>query len=166
MIVFGPLWFVIAVVAIYFVVRIARAPARRSPGPFDPTHFNTARLPRRTYAELKGQTEWVTYNGRTPSLRLRVRGNSYEGFRRVVRKHIDRVGQDYFEQLSAAERMQFLLQAIAEAYVIEWEGAEYPNGGPMPFSPANLALFMAGDQHLTAFVNQEADRLSPPWPTR
>jgi hypothetical protein len=62
--------------------------------------------------------------------------------------------------------MQFLLPVIAEAYAIEWEGAQYQNGAPMPYSPANLALFMAGDQHLIAFVSQKAERISPPWPTR
>jgi hypothetical protein len=89
-----------------------------------------------------------------------------KGFRRVIRKYIDRTGQHHFERLPDADRLQFLLPVIAEAYVMELEGAQYRNGEPMPYSPANLALFMAGDQHLTAFVEQEADRLSPPWPTR
>ena len=72
---------------------------------------------------------------RAPPLRLKLRGNSYEGFRRVTRKYIDRTGQDHFERLSDAQRMQFLLPVIAEAYVIEWEGAQYQNGAPLPYSP-------------------------------
>jgi hypothetical protein len=168
--------------AIYLVLRIGRMLGGRSvtvmgresgPQPhatFDPNRFNTAPLPKRTDEEIKAhdetlQMEWVTYNGRTPPLRLKLRGNTYEGFRRVIRKYIDIVGQDHFDGLSHAERMQLMPLFIAEAYVIEWEGAQYPNGAPMPYSPANLALFMAGDQHLIVFADQESQRISPPWPT-
>lgn len=138
---------------------------------WDPNRFNTAPLPARSPQELKArddalQSEWVTYNGRTPPLRLKVRGNSYEGFRRVTRKYIDIIGQDHFDRLGEAERVQFLLPVIAEAYVLDWDGAQYQNGTAMPYSPANLVLFMAADQHLIAFVNQEADRISPAWPAR
>jgi hypothetical protein len=84
----------------------------------------------------------------------------------VIRKYTDRMGQDHFDRLSDAERMQFMPLFIAEAYVIEWEGAQYQNGAPMPYSPANLALFMAGDEPLIAFVQQEAERIGPPWPIR
>lgn len=169
-------------VAIYLVLRIGRMLGGRSviagresggqpPAAFDPNRFNAAPLPKRTDEEIKArddalQTEWVTYNGHTPPLRLKLRGNSYEGFRRVSRKYIDRIGQDHFEHLSDAERAQFMHLLIAEAYVIEWDGAQYPNGAPMPYSPAGLALFLAADQHLIAFVQHEAERISPPWPTR
>jgi len=174
MIVFGPLWFVVVVMAIYFVLRIAVVSRNSGPQPteaFDPNRFNTVPLPKRTVTELKAhvdalRTEWVTYNGRTPPLRLKLRGNSYEDFRRRSQNYIDRIGQDHFERLSDAQLMQFLLPVIAEAYVVEWEGAQYQNGAPMPYCPDNLALFMAGDQHLMAFVKQEAERISPPWPTR
>lgn len=52
---------------------------------------------------------------------------------------------------------------MAEAYVLDWEGATYPNGAPMLYSPENLAAFMATDPHLVAFIRQEAHRLSPKW---
>ena len=108
----------------------------------------------------------MTYNGATPPLRLHVRGQTYEGFRRVIRKYIDRIGQDHFDQLSQQQKEEFLLPVVAEAYVSDWEGAQYPNGNAMPFSPANLAIMMAKDPHLGAFVESEAERISPPWPTR
>jgi hypothetical protein len=144
---------------------------REAPPPFDPNRFNTSPLPRRTQKELEQiensmQTEWVTYNGATPPLRLHVRGQTYEGFRRVIRKYIDRIGQDHFDQLSQQQKEEFLLPVVAEAYVSDWEGAQYPNGNAMPFSPANLAIMMTKDPHLGAFVESEAERISPPWPTR
>ena len=142
-----------------------------TPPPFDPNRFNTSPLPQRTQTELEQivssmQTEWVTYAGATPPLRLRVRGQSYEGFRRVIRKYIDLKGQDHFDRLSQEQKMEFLLPVIADAYVSDWEGAQYPNGNAMPFSPANLAIMMAKDPHLGAFVKSEAERISPPWPTK
>jgi hypothetical protein len=143
----------------------------KTPPPFDPNHFNTSPLPRRTQNELKQiqnsmRTEWVTYGGATPPLRLHVRGQSYEGFRRVTRKYIDLTGQDNFDRLSQQQQVEFLIPVIAEAYVLAWEGAQYSNGNEMPFSPANLAIMMAKDPHFGAFVQSEAERLSPPWPTR
>ena len=113
-----------------------------------------------------GERGWVTYGGATPPLRLHIHGQTYEGFRRVVRKHIDRLGQDYFDQLPQQRKEEFLLPVVAEAYVSDWEGAQYPNGNEMPFSPANLAIMMAKDPHLGAFLQSEAERISPPWPTR
>jgi hypothetical protein len=141
------------------------------PPPFDPNRFNTSPLPKRTQNELEQlqnpmRTEWVAYGGATPPLRLHVRGQSYEGFRRVTRKHIDLTGQDNFDRLSQQQKVEFLLPVIAEAYVLDWEGAQYANGNAMPFSPANLAIMMAKDPHFGAFVQSAAERLSPPWPTR
>jgi hypothetical protein len=142
-----------------------------TPPPFDPNRFNTSPLPQRAQKELEQiqssmRTEWVTYAGATPPLRLHVRGQSYEGFRRVTRKYIDLTGQDNFDRLSQQQKVEFLLPVIAEAYVSDWEGAQYSNGNAMPFSPANLAIMMAKDPHFGAFVQCEAERLSPPWPTR
>jgi hypothetical protein len=74
--------------------------------------------------------------------------------------------QDYFDQLSQQQKEEFLLPVVADAYVSNWEGAQYPNGNAMPFSPANLAIMMAKDHHLGAFVQSEAERISPRWPTR
>ncbi len=180
----GALYGVVSVLfAIYFVLRITRMLGGRSvtvvsrdggaqpPKAFDANRRNMAPLPTRTAEELKRhddslQTEWVTYNGYTPPLRLKVRGNSYKGVRGSMRKYIDRIGQDHYERLSDAERAQFMRPELAESHVLEWEGAQYQNGAPMPFSPANLALFMAAAQHLVAFVQQEAERISPSWPTR
>jgi hypothetical protein len=142
-----------------------------APPPFDAKRFNTSPLPPRSQKELEQiqksmRTEWVTYGGATPPLRLHVRGQSYEGFRRVVRKYIDLTGQDRFDRLSQQQKEEFLLPVMAEAYVSDWEGAQYPNANPMPFSPANLAIMMAKDPHLGAFVQSEAERISPPWSTR
>jgi hypothetical protein len=167
MMVFGPLWFVVAVIAIYFIFSLLNVYRLRPR--WDPNRFNTAPLPTRSAEQLKArddasESHWVTYNGRTPPLRLKVRGNSYEGFRRVCRKYIDSIGQDHFDRLAEADRVQFMLPVMAEAHVLDWDGAQYQNGTPMPYSPANLALFMAEDQHLIAFVAQEGGRISPRWP--
>lgn len=152
-------------------VSLQGTPTPKTPPPFDPNRFNTSPLPQQFQKELEQtqnsmQTKWVTYDGATPPLRLHIRGQTYEGFRRVSRKHIDLFGQHNFDQLSQRQREEFLLGVVADAYISDWKGARYPNGNAMPFSSANLAIMMAKDPHLGAFVQSEAERISPPWPTR
>jgi hypothetical protein len=138
---------------------------------FDPNRFNTAALPKRSSEEIKRQydsmpSEWITYNGLTPPLRLKVRGQSYESFRRVARKYIDLVGQATFERYSDAQKAEVNNHIIAEAYVTDWEGPQYPDGNPMLYTPANLVILMSKDEHLLPHVTSEAQRISPAWPSR
>jgi hypothetical protein len=126
-------------------------------------------LPAITASEAKRRVEsmpaeWVTYAGATPPLKLLVRGQSYENYRRLTREAIDEIGQHNFSLLSQAQREGVSYGVIAKAYVVDWEGAVYPNGGVMPFSISNVTARLAGDQHLVGFVTDEAHRLSPPWP--
>jgi hypothetical protein len=99
-------------------------------------------------------------------LNRKIRGQTYEGYRRIARKQIDLVGQHNFERLSPAEMSAVNNSVMAEAYVTEWNGAIYPNGGAMPFSTSNLAILMDKDEYLGAFISDEAKRISPPWPQR
>jgi hypothetical protein len=137
---------------------------------FDPTHFNTAHLPQRTAEEIHQiqdsmSIEWVVYSGATPPLRLRVSGQTYESYRRIVRKHIDEIGQENMERLSPELLNSFNNAIIADAYVVDWEGAQYPNGNAMPYSTENLSVLLARDPYLLNFLTTEARRISPPWPT-
>jgi hypothetical protein len=125
----------------------------------------TAPLPVRSQEEIAQllaamPTEWVSYQGMTPPLRLKIRGLSYELSRRNWRKYIDQAGDVPLETVTT----MFGSAAAAEGYVIDWEGATYPNGNPIPYSPGDLVILMAKDPHLLEFIRREGQRLSPPWP--
>jgi len=55
---------------------------------------------------------------------------------------------------------------MAEAYIVDWDGARHSNGNPMRFSPENVAILMGKDEHLQPFISTHAKRISPPWPNR
>lgn len=173
-----------ALFAIYLLLRIGKilgtakttveyVPAPQSQTPaetFSGDRFNTAPLPERTASEIKEQTdalklEWVTYGGSTPPLRLLIQGQTYETYRRIARGRIDLLGQQNVERLSPEQMADFNRSIIAHAYVRNWEGAQYPNGNAMPFTPENLTLLMERDPYLESFITNEAKRVSPPWPT-
>lgn len=144
----------------------------KRPPPFDPDKYNQSPLPIRSLVELasetaKLRTEWVTYGGATPPLKLKVTAQSYESYRRMARQMIDRdIGQENVERLSVEQLEAFNHSVLATAYVADWDGAQYPNGSPMPFSVGNLVVMMAQDPYLEAFIVNEARRISPPWPDK
>jgi len=180
------LYIVVSVLfAVYLLLRIAKmlgvskttvqyipANVLQVPGEtFSGDHFNTAPLPQRSANELTKQamglkSEWVAYNGSTPPLKLLIQGQTYENYRRIARSQIDLIGQQNMERLSPDQMADFNRSIIARAYVSDWEGAQYPNGSPMPFSPENLTLRMGQDSYLEGFITGEAKRVSPAWPTK
>ncbi len=126
-------------------------------------------LPARSSEEVAAMiadmpSNWLIYDGMTPSLRLQIRGQSYENYRRVTRKYIDEIGQDNFALLSPEQLQSVNNLIMSEAYVVAWEGAHYPNGNPLPFTPQNLAILLDRDAFLVSFITDEAHRLSPLWP--
>lgn len=177
----GAIYVIVSVLfAVYLLLRILKmlgggsanaAPPSRSSEKFDPNRFNTAPLPERSAAELESQkndlkSEWVTYQGATPPLKLLIQGQSYESYRRVVRSQIDLVGQENVERLPPEALADLNRTILANAYVKDWEGAQYPNGNVMPFTPDNLVVRLSGDPYLETFITGEAKRVSPPWPQR
>lgn len=130
-------------------------------------------LPDKSPEEIKADfaamsSEWVEYAGATPPLKLRIRGLTHENLRRVSRKLIDELGgQRAIDQLPVDQATQLLFgmnsKLVAEAYVLEWDGALYPNGAPMPYSAANMATRLDADPYLMTFVTDHAHRLSPDW---
>ena len=126
------------------------------------------RLPDRTTEEVEALIEsmpskWVFYEGMTPPLKLKVRYQTYENFRRFSRKYIDGIGQHNFERLSQEQQQDLLLHIAADAYVCDWEGAHYPNGNPLPYTPANLFSLMTSDPLLINFITEQSHKLGPPW---
>jgi hypothetical protein len=107
--------------------------------------------------------EWLEYPGRTPPLRLHIRGQSYENYRLFARKYLDQLGSGY-ALLTPQERHMLSCKTIADAYIADWAGVIYPNGAPIPYSPGEAGLMLAQDEHLFLFVTQNANRLSPEWP--
>lgn len=105
--------------------------------------------------------EWVTYEGMTPPLKLKIRGTTEMTYRQVCRKYINAIGQEQFEQWPENQKLGLIRTVNSELYVLEWEGAQYGNGNPMPFSPSNLALLLEQDPHLNAFLSDEVARISP-----
>ena len=112
-------------------------------------------------------TAWTTYQGMTPPLELKVRGLSHELYRRFTKLHLDAYGRHILDTLTPSEVMevgQSLLPNInAAAYVVDWKGAAYQNGNPIPYSPENLASFMRKDEMLRNFVSEEAGKIGPAW---
>ena len=76
-------------------------------------------------------------------------------------------GQAMFDAMPTDQARNVLAalnpRLIATAYVIDWEGAIYPNGSPMPFTISNIATRLEQDPYLLTFVTDEAHRLSPDW---
>jgi hypothetical protein len=110
-------------------------------------------------------SEWCVYEGMTPPLRLKIRGQSRENYVRITRQHIGGHGPDSYALLTEAQRNDLNLRITADAYVTDWEGATYPNGNPLPFSLDNLMALIEKDTLLLAFIRDNAHRLSPPWPS-
>ncbi len=112
-------------------------------------------------------TTWVTYEGMTPPLQLKIRGLSHELYRRFTKAQLDAFGRDALNSMSPSEAMEVvkgLLPDInATAYVIDWKGATYPNGKPVPYTPDNMASLMRKDDLLRNFVSDEAGKLGPAW---
>jgi hypothetical protein len=105
--------------------------------------------------------EWVTYMGATPSVRLKIRGVTELMYRQICRKYINMMGQEQFERMPFSEKDAVIRMINSELYVLDWDGAAYPNGNPMPFSPSALMLLLDKDQHLRAFLSDEVARISP-----
>jgi hypothetical protein len=108
-------------------------------------------------------TEWITYMGSTPPLELKVRGVTEDLYRRFTKAKADAFGRDTLERMSRQEQMALVMnwtpEIMARAYVIDWRGAVYPNGNPMPFDPAQLAVMTKRDEFLGNFIAQTTDRL-------
>ncbi|HEY2068559.1 MAG TPA: hypothetical protein VGG48_03305 [Rhizomicrobium sp.] len=107
--------------------------------------------------------EWVTYDGMTPPLKLKIRGTTEAMYRQFARKHINAIGEEAFNRMTP-ERQRDVLRAInAELYVLDWEGACYANGNAIPFSAPSLELMLQRDPDLDAFLNGQVKRISPSW---
>lgn len=111
-------------------------------------------------------SEWCAYQGMTPPLRLKIRGQSLENYTRITRQYLDDVGRDIFINLPAQQQAAVNLRIIVDAYVTDWEGALYPNGNPLPFSLDNVMALLGKDEFLLPFIQDNAHRLSPPWPAQ
>lgn len=135
--------------------------------PSGPETSEQPEIPTPSQAELAARSaampsEWVEYPGATPPLKLHVRGQTYETYRLFVRKHLNGVGQEVFEAMSPAMAANFHHTVMADAYVCGWEGAAYPNGAPLAFTPQKLALMLDSDPYLEGFLLETAHRLCPP----
>ncbi len=131
--------------------------------PGEPGRSETAPQPVRAAQELQTQAAsmpvaWVTYPGATPPLKLKIRGCSEEMYQGAWRKYTD-----LFAQLSREQIHAYRPLINAEIYVLDWEGALYPNGVPIPFTPDGLAILLRNDPHLDAFLSDQVRQVSPKW---
>ena len=155
---------------IYLLLRISRivGGTTRAKAAFRPSS-NSPELWEKGQAEIQSlldamPTAWVTYDGMTPPLKLKIRGLSGDLYQTFVHSHLDAYGREGLASMpyqDQVETMKNLRPTInAEAYVLDWSGAQYPNGKPLPFSPDNLASFMRKDEMLTNFISDETGRLA------
>lgn len=156
---------------VYLLLRIVRmldgGPRTPSVAPQGPPE-----LPKRSEAEIETllesmPTKWVAYEGMTPPLELKIRGLTYELWRRFARHHLDQFGQHTLDALPVAEAAKVSASLLPnindQAYVLDWRGMTYPNGNPLPYTSENLATLMRKDEFLMNFVSKEAEKLSPDW---
>ena len=129
-------------------------------------------LPHRSDSEVNAlltsmPTAWVTYDGMTPPLQLKIRGLSHELYRRFTKAQLDAFGRDTLNSLPPSETVEIVKKLLpdvnAAAYVVDWKGATYPNGKPLPYTPDNMAALMRKDEMLRNFVSDEAGKLGPAW---
>lgn len=167
----GVLTVIVTVVfLVYLLLRIAGMVGGGSPNTASSTlsEDNRPALPHRTPQEVQAlfdsmPSEWVSYEGATPTLNLHVRGVTHELYRRVTRNHMEAYGLSVLDNMPIEQKMEVsngMLPSInATAYVIGWRGAEYPNGKPLPYTPENLATLMRKDEMLRNFVSAESQRI-------
>lgn len=156
---------------IYLLLRIERMTTRsRSTVASAPTPSRASDLPDLSEAEIQTQlatmpTKWVSYEGMTPPLKLRIRGLNRDLYRLLTRAEFERHGYGNPETLSRDVLVKVVEQLHpiinANNLVVDWNGAQYPNGNPMPYSPDNLVILMRKDPFLSNFIAEEAGKLGP-----
>jgi hypothetical protein len=160
---------------IYLLMRIVRMAENSKSSTYEVTdkpggiYDARPKLPFRTGDEIQKQlqsmpTTWARYPGCTPPLDLRIRGMTEELYRRFTRTYFEESGmRDHLDQLPPAQQFEIMSSQLPEinarAYVIDWRGATYPNGAPLPYAPAHLAALMRQDKLLMTFVSDEAGKL-------
>lgn len=109
------------------------------------------------------KVEWVTYEGTTPPLKLKIRGASEAMHQYFARKHIHAIGEDAYSHMTPEQQRAVTRAINAELYVLDWDGAHYANGNKIPFSAPSLELMLQKDPDLDAFLSGQAKRISPAW---
>jgi hypothetical protein len=157
---------------IYLLLRISRMLGGNRQVVLTEPAAGPPELPHRSDAEVDAllasmPTAWVTYDGMTPPLQLKIRGLSHELYRRFTKAQLDAFGRDTLNSLPPSEAMEIAKSLLpdvnAAAYVVDWKGATYPNGNPLPYTPDNMAALMRKDEMLRNFVSDEAGKLGPAW---
>lgn len=157
---------------IYLLLRISRMLGGNNRVVHTEPVASPPELPHRSDEEVNAllasmPTAWVTYDGMTPPLQLKIRGLTQELYRRFTKAQLDAFGRDTLNSLPPSEAMEvvkgLLPDVNAAAYVLDWKGATYPNGKPLPYTPDNMASFMRKDDMLRNFVSDEAGKLGPAW---
>jgi hypothetical protein len=155
---------------VYLLLRISKMVGGTRTVSTNRPEGDSTTFPKRSEAEIDSllasmPTAWVVYDGMTPALNLKIRGMTEELYRRFTSRALDDYGRQVLNSLPYQEMMAVaasLLPSInAEAYVVEWNGAQYPNGNPLPATVDNLAMLIRNDEMLRNFISNEAERLSP-----
>ena len=47
--------------------------------------------------------------------------------------------------------------------MVDWSGAHYQNGMPLPYTPDKLAALMRKDEMLKIFISAESEKTSSSW---
>jgi hypothetical protein len=107
--------------------------------------------------------EWVTYEGTTPPLKLKIRGATEAMYRQLFQKAVKAIGEETFGRMTGEQQHAVTCSINAELYVLDWDGAHYANGNKIPFSAPSLELMLQKDPDLEAFLRGQAQRISPIW---
>ncbi len=137
--VFGPLWFVAAVMVAFFVYAMLR---RRGVVTMDQNWKGPA------------LTEWVVYTGTTPPLRLKICFAGSEAFRQTLGHYASTMGHDDFEQLEEKQQALASVHAIASTFVVDWDRPG------TPYTIGAMTQLLCADSNLGWFVINEMKRRS------
>ena len=97
-------------------------------------------------------TEWVSYTGIAPPLRLKLCFAGTEAFRRAMKQSITSMGCTAIEQLTEEQEAVLGIRAMASTFIVDWEMAG------RPYESSIMAEMLAADVNLMRFVFNEVKR--------
>lgn len=139
MFVIGPLWFVATVMVAYICYLYLR-----------PRTVVTV-IPNRNGPAA---TEWVTYTGVSPPLRLKICFAGSEAYRHAIAQSVTSMGCTAIEQLTEEQEAVLGVRAFASTFVVDWEMVG------RPYVSSVMAEMLAADVNLFRFLFNEVKRRS------
>jgi hypothetical protein len=135
--VFGPIWFVAIVTLLYIVV--THLPSR---------HLVTQMTP------FVPKTAWITYDGVTPPLRLKLCLAGSTPYNAALATYTKAYGANSPEQLSNEDKQRVIALALSAVFIVDWDK------GGCPYRPLDMAEILLSDPTLIFFVSDSMKQIA------